>query len=94
MKMKKVPMRRCAGCGQSKEKRELIRIVRTPQGQVLLDPSGRLSGRGVYVCRDQACLVKATRTKALERSLDVPVGEDVLQALSLQLEQEEKCERT
>lgn len=87
MKTRKTPMRKCAGCQQVKEKRSLIRIVRDPQGQVSLDRTGRKSGRGVYLCPDPACLQKAIRTKALERSLETEISPEVYEALEKELKE-------
>ena len=81
MKPKKIPMRMCVGCREMKEKRELIRIVRTPEGETVIDVTGKRSGRGAYVCRDASCLKKAIRSKALERSLGVPVPPELLEQL-------------
>ncbi len=69
MKMKKVPMRRCVGCMQSRPKKELIRIVGTPEGPVVLDRTGKARGRGAYLCSDGDCLAKARKRNALARSL-------------------------
>lgn len=68
-----------------KPKAELIRIVRTPDGRVLADSTGKASGRGAYVCRSSECLKKSIRSKALSRALEVPVGEDVLEALEKEI---------
>ena len=68
-KIKKVPLRRCLGCMQSFPKKDLIRVVRTPENEVLIDITGKKSGRGAYLCRDKACLkkaIKARRIKAYE----------------------------
>ena len=78
---KKVPMRTCIGCGQSREKKELVRIVRTPDGTVVLDRTGRMSGRGCYLCNDPACFDKAVKKKSLNRALDVPVPETVVEEI-------------
>lgn len=80
-KPKKIPLRRCAGCGEQKEKRALVRVVRTPEGSVILDQTGKANGRGVYLCPDPACLAKAKKTKRLERGLELPVPEELWQAL-------------
>ena len=77
MTPKKIPLRTCAGCGEQKEKRALVRVVRTPEGQVVLDATGKVNGRGVYLCPDPACLAKAKKAKRVERSLEVPVPEEV-----------------
>ena len=70
-------MRRCLGCGVSKPKRELIRVVRTRTGEVFVDPTGKANGRGAYLCRDEQCLQKAIRSRKLERTFDSPVPEEV-----------------
>ena len=85
MTPKKIPLRRCAGCGEQKEKRALVRVVRTPEGAVVVDATGKLNGRGIYLCPDPACLAKAKKAKRIERGLDVPVPEEIwtqLEALS------------
>lgn len=82
MAVRKVPMRMCIGCRERRPKRELVRVVRSPEGQVTLDPSGKASGRGAYVCADNpACLTRAVRSHALERALEHPVEEAVYEAL-------------
>ena len=81
MKPKKIPMRMCVGCREMKPKGELIRVVRSPEGVVSLDPVGKKPGRGAYVCRSQACLTRAIRQKQLERQLEVSLGEEVAEEL-------------
>lgn len=78
---KKIPMRMCVSCRQMRPKRELIRIVRTPEGTVILDRSGRANGRGAYLCDSQDCFRRAVKTRALERALESRLDEDVLQSL-------------
>jgi len=82
MKQKKMPLRMCVGCREMKPKRELIRVVRSPEGEVSLDDTGKKPGRGAYVCRSKECLTRAIRQRQLERQLQVALGEEV--ALSLQ----------
>ena len=67
---KKIPVRQCAACRQQKEKNQLARVVRTPQGEILYDPKGKLSGRGVYLCPSLSCLEKAIKSRALSRALE------------------------
>ncbi len=86
MKPKKIPMRMCTGCREMKEKRELIRVVRGPDGDVSLDPTGKKSGRGAYVCRRTECLMRAIKQKQLERQLQVTLTEEVSEALNAELE--------
>ncbi|WRO22263.1 YlxR family protein [Metallumcola ferriviriculae] len=71
----------CLGCRERKDKRELVRVVRSPEGEIHIDPSGKRPGRGAYVCPDKACLAKAIKTKALERSLAGAISEEVRQKL-------------
>ena len=85
MKPKKIPMRMCVGCRESKPKRELIRVVRAPDGTVSMDPGGKKPGRGAYLCPDAACLAKAKKKKALERCFEQPVPAEVYDALARQL---------
>ncbi len=92
MKPKKIPMRMCVGCREMKPKRELIRVVRAPDGQVSIDLKGKAPGRGAYVCRSQACLARAIKQKQLERQLEVPLSEeaaDYLQKTMIRLLSEE-----
>ena len=81
MKPKKIPMRMCVGCREMKPKRELIRVVRSPEGQVSMDPVGKKPGRGAYVCRQEACLMRAIKQRQLERQLEVQLTEEVARQL-------------
>ena len=83
---KKIPQRQCMGCRERKAKKEMIRVVRGTDGDVSLDFSGKLNGRGAYLCPDPECLKKARRAKSLERSLEVPIPEEVYDALEKELE--------
>lgn len=81
-KTKKIPMRMCVGCRERFTKKELIRIVRTPDGEVELDKTGKLSGRGAYICPNNvSCMDKAIKTKALERHLEIKISSDIYQNL-------------
>jgi predicted RNA-binding protein YlxR (DUF448 family) len=71
--VRRAPTRSCVACRTSREKRELLRVVRTPDGTVRADPTGRLSGRGAYVCRDRACITTAIERGVLSRALETPV---------------------
>ena len=82
MKPKKIPMRMCVGCREMKPKKELIRVVRSPEGVVSMDPVGKKPGRGAYVCRSEACLKRAIKQKQLERQLETSLTEEVADALS------------
>lgn len=83
---KKQPERQCLGCNEHKPKRELMRVVRTPDGRVTLDFTGRTNGRGAYICRDVKCLRKAVKSKRLDRSLGVTIPEEVYEAMEDELE--------
>ena len=83
---KKIPMRQCMGCRERKPKKELIRVVRSPEGAVSLDFRGKAPGRGAYLCPDPGCLKRAVRAKALERSLETPVPEELLARLAQEME--------
>ncbi|MCL2003893.1 MAG: YlxR family protein [Oscillospiraceae bacterium] len=75
--MKKEPIRQCAGCRNRFTKKELLRVVRSPEGGVAPDETGKARGRGVYICREAACFKRVRKTRALERSLQSPVSEEV-----------------
>lgn len=85
-KVKKKPERRCAGCSLHRQKSELIRVVRSPSGDVSLDFTGKASGRGVYICRDAACLKKARKARRFESSLKVEIPSEVYDRLERELE--------
>ena len=87
MVQKKVPMRQCLGCREMFPKRELIRVVRSPEGALSLDFRGKAPGRGAYLCRRPECLKKARKSRAIERALSVEVPEDVYSALEKQMEE-------
>ena len=84
---KKVPMRKCTGCQEMKNKKELIRVVRNYEGQYSLDTTGKKPGRGAYVCRNIECLEKACKNKGLERSFKAAVPKDLYDELKKQLEE-------
>ena len=83
---KKIPQRQCMGCRERKNKRDMLRVVRGTDGTVSLDFSGKLNGRGAYVCPDPECLKKALRSKALDRSLEVTIPEEVYIRLEKEME--------
>ena len=83
---KKIPQRQCMGCRERKNKRDMIRVVRQTNGEVSLDFSGKLNGRGAYICPDPECLKKARKAKSLERSLEVTIPEDVYDRLDREME--------
>jgi len=80
------PLRSCMGCGAKRPKRELVRVVRTPSGAVEIDPTGRRAGRGAYVCPTIECLKAAVKGKRLERALETPVPDEVLETLTRAVE--------
>lgn len=83
---KKIPMRQCLGCRVMKPKRELLRVVRTPEGQITLDFKGKVSGRGAYVCHSLECLKKAVKAKSLDRALEVTIPDEIYAQLYEQME--------
>ena len=82
---KHVPMRQCLACREHRPKRELVRVVRTPQGEILLDRSGKVSGRGAYLCTRPECFKRAKKSKALDRALEVSVSEQLYDRLAAEL---------
>jgi len=85
LKPRKVPMRMCVGCREMKPKRELMRVVRSPQGEVHMDKTSKAPGRGAYVCPDPACLEKAVKTRALDRALEQKIAPEVIERLKEEL---------
>lgn len=83
---KKVPMRMCVGCREMKPKKELLRIVRSPEGDVSVDRTGKASGRGAYICGSEECLNKAQKIRALERALEHSVSGDVFDRLRREIQ--------
>lgn len=82
IKVKKQPERRCVGCGEHFPKRELVRVVRSPEGEISIDLVGKKSGRGVYICKRLDCLKKAIKARRLENSLDCSIPEEVYKRLT------------
>lgn len=78
---KKIPMRMCVACREMQPKKDLLRIVRTPEGAIEIDRSGRMNGRGAYLCGRRECLEKAIKTRALERALDQKIDEEIIERL-------------
>ncbi len=85
MVRKKIPLRTCIGCGKVKPKKELIRIVRSPSGEIGIDPSGKASGRGVYICYSKECLSQGLKGKKLTHALNTTVGEDIIKELGSEI---------
>lgn len=86
---KKNPMRQCLGCREMKPKKELIRVVKSPEGEISLDFKGKANGRGAYVCPNAGCLKKAVKAKALERAFSCQIPQEVFDALNAQMERGE-----
>lgn len=86
----KVPLRQCVGCREMKSKRDMIRILKTPEGAFMLDPTGRKNGRGAYLCRDVQCLAKAKKSKALDRSFRMSIPTEVYESLEREWEEIEE----
>jgi len=85
LKTKKIPMRSCVGCMESKTKNELIRILKTPENDVVIDITGRQNGRGAYICHKVECLKRARKTKALERSLSIQIPDEIYADIERQM---------
>ena len=88
-KVKKIPQRQCVGCREMKDKKALIRVVKSPENEISLDFVGKKPGRGAYVCRDVECLKKARKTRALERAFSNAIPPEVYDALEQELEGED-----
>lgn len=86
---KKVPMRQCVGCGEMKNKKEMMRVLKTPEGPVVLDMTGRKNGRGAYLCRSGACLKLAEKNRGLERSLKMSIPKEVYESLEKEFAESE-----
>ena len=89
-KVKKIPMRQCLGCNEHKPKRELLRVVRSPEGEISLDFVGKKSGRGAYLCRDVKCLKKARKSRRIDKSLECEIPETVYDAMEQELTEHEE----
>lgn len=83
--VKKIPRRKCIGCGEMKDKKDLIRVIRTEEGNIEIDLTGRKNGRGAYVCNSKECLAKAVKNKGLERSLKVKVPSEIWDSLAKEM---------
>ena len=82
---RKIPERQCLGCNEHRPKKELLRVVRTPEGEIVLDFTGKKSGRGAYICHNVSCLKKARKSKRIDRSLNVSVPEEVYDRMESEL---------
>ena len=83
--VKRIPLRKCSGCNEQKPKNELVRVVRTPEGEIRLDLTGKLSGRGAYICRDTACLRRARKAKRFEKAFEAAVPDSVFDEIEKEL---------
>lgn len=88
MKVKKIPMRMCVGCGEMKEKKSLVRVIKTPEDEILLDLTGKKSGRGAYLCKSMECFDKAQKGRKLERAFSCKVDAAVYEELKNELQRE------
>jgi predicted RNA-binding protein YlxR (DUF448 family) len=85
VKLRKVPQRMCVGCREMKEKKQLIRIVRTPEGEVAVDVTGKKSGRGAYICPNIDCLEKAIKNKGIQKALQTEISSEILNDIKVKL---------
>lgn len=88
MSARKVPLRKCMGCNQMKEKRELVRVVRSKDGEISLDLTGKKAGRGAYICKDIECLKLAKKAKRIERALDCTISPELYDTMEKEIENE------
>lgn len=86
MGLKKIPLRMCLGCNEMKPKNELIRVVKDPEGNISLDFTGKKNGRGAYICRSNACLEKAAKSKRIERSFSVAIPHEIYKSLEKEMD--------
>ena len=87
MQKKKIPVRTCLGCGEPKEKKSLIRVVRSPEGEISMDLTGKKSGRGAYICPDPECLKKTIKSRRLEKVFEMKIPEEILSEMQKRLEE-------
>ncbi len=87
MTNKKVPLRKCSGCGEMKPKKELIRVIRTPENNIEIDLTGKKYGRGAYLCNSVECFTKAAKQKSLERSLSTTIPSEIMERLEKEMRQ-------
>lgn len=85
MKQKKIPLRKCLGCGESKPKKELVRVVKSSDGEISLDLTGKKSGRGAYICHDVECLKKAQKAKRIERAFECAIPDNIYEYMESEL---------
>ena len=90
MKTKKIPMRMCLGCNEMKPKKELVRVVKSKEGEISLDLTGKKAGRGAYICRNPECLKKARKARRLEKSFSCMISDEIYDGMEAELENERK----
>ncbi|WP_138158940.1 RNase P modulator RnpM [Peptoniphilus catoniae] len=86
-KIRKIPMRKCLGCGESKPKKDLIRVVKNKENEIFLDTTGKKNGRGAYICFDKECLEKAIKSKAFNRSFEMEINDETYEELRKSIKQ-------
>lgn len=91
MGTRKIPMRQCVGCQEMKSKKEMIRVIKTPEDEIMIDATGRKNGRGAYICPSRDCLAKAIKSKGLERSFKMSIPTDVYDQLTKEMEEIDKA---
>lgn len=87
--VKKIPLRKCTGCGEMKPKKEMVRIIKTAENEIFADVTGKKNGRGAYICFSEECLNKAIKNKGIERSLQIAVPQDIYEQLKKELKKSE-----
>jgi hypothetical protein len=85
MTTKKIPLRHCVGCSEEKAKKELIRVIKTPEDEVILDVTGKKNGRGAYICPNPDCLKRAMKSKGLERALKISIPQEIYESLEKEM---------
>ena len=90
MKQKKIPMRKCNGCGEQKPKKELVRIVKSPEGEVSLDLTGKASGRGAYICNNADCLQKARKSHRIDKAFEMAIPDEVYEQMLTEISKNEQ----
>ncbi len=90
MKQKKIPMRKCTGCGEQKPKKELVRVVKTPDGEILLDLTGKASGRGAYICNSAECLKKARKSKRIDRTFEMTIPDEIYEQMEEEISKDDE----
>ena len=87
MGVRKIPLRQCIGCGEMKSKKEMIRVIKTPEDAIMIDATGKKNGRGAYICPSAECLKKAIKSKGLERSFKMNIPKEVYEQLTKEMEE-------